>query len=56
MLGAIIGDIIGSTYEVEEVLALKQSPNKKRSYNERIAILNKKTPLFFCCYSCIFLY
>lgn len=46
MLGAIIGDIIGSTYEVEEVLALKQSPNKKRSYNERIAILNKKTPLF----------
>ena len=46
MLGAIIGDIIGSTYEVEEVLALKQSPNKKRSYNERIAILNKETPLF----------
>ena len=46
MLGAIIGDIIGSTYEVEEVLALKQSPNKKRSYNERIAILKKETPLF----------
>lgn len=46
MLGSIIGDIIGSTYEVEEVQAIKTSPDKKRSYEERIAILNKTTPLF----------
>lgn len=46
MLGSIIGDIIGSTYEVEEVQAIKTTPNKKRSYEERIAILNKATPLF----------
>ena len=29
MLGAIIGDIVGSYYEVEEVNALKNNPDKK---------------------------
>ena len=46
MLGAIIGDIVGSLYEVEEVNAIKNTPDKKRSYEERIAILNSDTPLF----------
>lgn len=46
MLGAIIGDIVGSTYEVEEINAYKNSPNKKRSYEERIKILNREVPLF----------
>lgn len=46
MLGAIIGDIVGSYYEVEEVNALKNNPDKKRSYEERIKILDKRTPLF----------
>lgn len=46
MLGAIIGDIVGSTYEVEEIKALKSNPDKKRSYEERIKILDKDTPLF----------
>lgn len=46
MLGAIIGDIVGSTYEVEEIKALKSNPNKKRSYEDRVKILDKNTPLF----------
>ncbi len=46
MLGAIIGDIVGSFYEVEEVNALKNNPNKKRSYEERVEILKEETPLF----------
>lgn len=46
MLGAIIGDIVGSIYEVEEVQAIKTSPDKKRSYEERTTILNPSTPLF----------
>lgn len=44
MLGAIIGDVAGSTYEVDEVLALKN--RTKVSYKDRIKILDKKTPLF----------
>lgn len=43
MLGAIIGDIAGSTYEVEEVKSLK---NKEINYLNRIKILDKGTPLF----------
>lgn len=43
MLGAIIGDIAGSTYEVEEVKLLK---NKKINYLNRIKILDKETHLF----------
>lgn len=44
MLGAIIGDIAGSTYEVKEVRALKNK--QKVSYEERIKILDKNIPLF----------
>ena len=44
MLGAIIGDVAGSYYEVLEVQEVKQK--RKRSYEERIKILDKKTPLF----------
>lgn len=44
MLGAIIGDVAGSYYEVLEVQKVKQK--RKRSYEERIKILDKKTPLF----------
>ena len=46
MIGSILGDIIGSIYEVEEVHAIKNNPNKKRDYIERIKILDEKTPLF----------
>ena len=46
MLGAIIGDIAGSFYEVEEINALKNNPDKKRSYEERIKILDKSVPIF----------
>lgn len=46
MLGAIIGDIVGSFYEVEEVQAIKKNHDKKRTYEDRITILNKTTPLF----------
>lgn len=46
MLGAIIGDIAGSYYEVEEINALKHNPDKKRSYEERIKILDRTIPLF----------
>ena len=41
MLGAIIGDIVGSFYEVEEIKALKSNPDKKRNYEERINILEQ---------------
>ncbi|MEI3529528.1 MAG: ADP-ribosylglycohydrolase family protein [Bacilli bacterium] len=44
MLGAIIGDIAGSTYEVKEVNALKK--NTKVSYEERVKILDKRVSLF----------
>lgn len=46
MLGAIIGDIIGSIYEVLEVNAIRKEKTKKRSYEERREILNPQTPLF----------
>lgn len=44
MLGAIIGDIAGSVYEVEE---MKRTKNKEKiSYEQRIKVLDKQTPLF----------
>ena len=43
MLGAIIGDVVGSYYEVLEVKGIK---NGHRSYEERIKILDQNTPLF----------
>lgn len=50
MLGAIIGDVAGSYYEVLEVLEVKQK--RKRAYEERIKILDKNTPLFHKNSSC----
>lgn len=44
MLGAIIGDVAGSLYEVEEVLAYKKK--EPINYEDRIKILNKQVPLF----------
>lgn len=46
MLGSIIGDVAGSYLEVLEVEAIKTTPEKKRSYESRIKILDKNTPLF----------
>ena len=46
MLGSIIGDVIGSIYEVKEVEAIKNNIDKKRNYEERIKILDNNTPLF----------
>ena len=43
MLGAIIGDVVGSYYEVLEVKEIK---NGHRSYEESIKILDQNTPLF----------
>ena len=43
MLGAIIGDVAGSTYEVDEIKAIK---NNEVNYSNRIKILDKNTPLF----------
>ena len=43
MLGAIIGDIAGSIYEVEEVNDLKKN---KIDYERRIKVLDKSVPLF----------
>lgn len=45
MLGSIIGDIAGSYLEVLEIESLK-TLEKKRSYEERIKILDENTPLF----------
>ena len=45
MLGAIIGDIAGSYYEVLETAYLKEK-HLPRPYEERIKILDKNTPLF----------
>lgn len=42
MYGAIIGDVVGSHYEVLEI----RSENKKRSSIERRKILNRDVPLF----------
>jgi len=45
LLGAIIGDVAGSMYEVMEIIYQKE--NKcHRPYEERIKILNKNVPLF----------
>lgn len=44
MLGAIIGDVVGSFYEILEIEEKRK--NSKRSYEERIKILDPKTPLF----------
>lgn len=46
MLGSIIGDIIGSIYEVQEVIAIKNTLEQKRDYKERIKVLDINTPLF----------
>ena len=43
MLGAIIGDVAGSTYEVDEINAIK---NGEINYSNRMKILDKNTPLF----------
>ena len=45
MLGAIIGDVAGSYYEVLEINYKKQFKTN-RPYEERIKILDKNTPLF----------
>ena len=45
MLGAIIGDVVGSYYEVLEIQYQKEY-HTHRPYEERIKILNKDTPLF----------
>lgn len=45
MLGAIIGDIIGSEYEILEA-RYKKEYNKPRPYNERMKIMDKSTLLF----------
>lgn len=44
MLGALIGDIAGSIYEVKEIEAKKSK--QSRTYNDRIQIMNQDTPLF----------
>ncbi|MCH5167196.1 MAG: ADP-ribosylglycohydrolase family protein [Erysipelotrichales bacterium] len=45
MLGAIIGDVAGSIYEVLEV-NYKKEHQEHRPYEERIKILSQDTPLF----------
>jgi ADP-ribosylglycohydrolase len=45
MLGAIIGDIVGSYYEVLEI-NYQREHSTHRPYEERIKILDKNTPLF----------
>lgn len=45
MLGAIIGDIIGSYYEVIETLHFKKE-HTPRSYEERMKIMDSNTELF----------
>ena len=45
MLGAIIGDVAGSIYEVLEIEERKNN-KKNRSYEERIKILDNSVPLF----------
>ena len=45
MLGAIIGDIAGSYYEVLEI-KYKKEHNTNRPYEERIKILDRSIPLF----------
>lgn len=43
MLGAIIGDVVGSIYEVDEIKLFKE---KRIEYQNRIKILDKNTSLF----------
>ena len=45
MLGAIIGDLAGSSYEVEEVLYWKEN-HIPRPYEDRMKIMDKNVPLF----------
>lgn len=45
MLGAIIGDVAGSYYEVLEIEERKNN-KRNRAYEERIKILNENVPLF----------
>lgn len=45
MLGAIIGDVAGSYYEVLEIEERKNN-KRNRSYEERTKILNENVPLF----------
>ncbi len=45
MLGAMIGDLAGSVYEVEEINYWFQH-KKPRPYEERMKIMDPKTPLF----------
>lgn len=45
MLGAIIGDVVGSYYEVLEIEYYKNNKSI-RPYEERIKILDRETPLF----------
>ncbi len=51
MLGAIIGDVVGSYYEVLEIEYYKKY-KLPRPYEERIKILDKETPLFTDYCSC----
>ncbi len=44
MLGAIIGDVAGSTYEVNEIR--KKIKKSKISYEDRIKVLDENVPLF----------
>ena len=44
MLGAIIGDVVGSYYEVLEIEAKKNKTHRK--YEDRIKILDEDVPLF----------
>ena len=46
MYGAIIGDIVGSYYEVLEI------KNKNRSYEDRMKIMDRNVPLFYENCSC----
>ena len=45
MLGAIIGDVAGSSYEVEEVLYWKEH-HLPRPYLDKVKIMDKSIPLF----------
>lgn len=51
MLGAIIGDVSGSYYEVLEIKA-KYKDKKPRDYSERIKVLDKSIELFNSSCSC----
>lgn len=46
MLGVAIGDVTGSELEVLEAQATKLTIDRKRSYEDRVAVLDKDRPLF----------